>query len=353
MSGFALAAGPVETSIFAVQGVDVDVTDTDATTAKNKALVDVQMKAIVLLAQRLGSPEVAAEVGKLDQKAVLPLLRSLSIEQESTAPGRYIGKFTVRFLPAKIQKLLGNYGISVNTEQAKPMLVLPVWKTATGLELWEDNVWRNTWISQHLEQSLVPIIIPLGDAEDTAGLNADDVLKLDPIKLEALRRRYDVKTVLIATAEAAEGDGIHAVMTGSSELGKINFDKVYTGSPATLESSATLAVTRIHQVMVDKYKSDKQRAIAQAEAAKAQQEGSASHSVPVTVPFSGPSEWNGLRARILATPGVIGVDVSSLAPNGAVVRLMYVGDLQTVQNSIQSTGLQMSQVGGAWVIQPL
>ncbi len=34
----ATAAGPVETSIFAVQGVDVDVTDKDAATAKDKAL---------------------------------------------------------------------------------------------------------------------------------------------------------------------------------------------------------------------------------------------------------------------------------------------------------------------------
>lgn len=348
-----VAAGPVETGVFAVQGVDVDVTDKDATTAKNQALINVQMKAIVLLAQRLGNESLATEIAKLGPKDVLPLLKSLSIEQESTGPGRYIGKFTVRFLPTKIYNLFGSYGVTIVTEQAKPMLVIPLWKGPDGIKLWEDNLWRQAWINLHAEQSQVPLIIPLGDLEDSAAVTTEDLLNLDPLKLEAMRRRYDVATVLVAVGEPADGNGVHASMAGSSELGKVNFDKVYTADEATLEASATLAATRMHGVMIEKYKSDKQKAVAQSEAAKSQDEANASHSIPVAVPFSSPSEWNGIRSRILSAPGVIGVDVSTLAGNGAVIRLMYVGDLQAMQSSIQAAGLQMSQVGGSWVIQPL
>jgi hypothetical protein len=345
----ARAAGPVETSVFAVQGVEVDATDRDAAAAKEKALVEVQMKAIVLLAQKLGSPEMAAEIAKLEPKAVMPLLKSLSIERESTAPGRYIGAFTVRFQPAKIKSLFSSYGVKVAGEQASPILLIPVWKTAQGLVLWDDNTWLKAWRGLKLEQDVVPIIIPLGDAEDIARMTPEDVAKLDPVKLEAIRRRYDVKTMLVATAEAVEGNGIHAIMTGASDLGKITFDKVYTAEEGTLEASAALAATRFHQVMVEKFRSDRQKAVAAANAAKANR----SQSIPVAVPFAGPAEWNGLRARILSTPGVIGVDVSTLAADGAVIRLMFVGELEQMQNSIQATGLQLSQVGGSWVIQPL
>ena len=101
----AVAGGPIETSVFAVQGVDVDVTSTDATTAKNQALMDVQVKAFFSWCERLGTPELAAEAqAKLKPEDIAPYLRSLSIEQETSAPGRYIGKFTVRFLPDKMQK---------------------------------------------------------------------------------------------------------------------------------------------------------------------------------------------------------------------------------------------------------
>ncbi len=341
------AAGPVETSVFAVQGVDADVTDKDVATAKNKALFDVQMKAIVMLAQRLGNETFAAEIAKLGPKDVLPLLKSLSIEQEGTGPGHYIGKFTVRFIPEKVQKLFESYGVHVVSEQATPMLVLPIWKAAEGTQLWGDNLWRTAWLNLHAEQSLVPLIVPIGDLEDTAGITAQDVLNLDPIKLEALRRRYGTRTILVAIAEPAAGNGIHAMMDAESELGKITFDKIYTADPATLEASAALATQRFHAVMIDKYKSDK------AKAEQVSTEANVSHSIPVTVPFSSPSEWNAIRSRILSSPGIIGVDVSTLAGNGAVIRLMYVGDLQVVQDSMPGTGLQMSQIGGNWVIQSL
>jgi hypothetical protein len=343
----AQAAGPVETSVFAVQGVEADVTDKDVATAKNKALYDVQMKAIVMLAQKLGNETFAAEIAKLEAKNVLPLLKSLSIEQEGTGPGHYIGKFTVRFIPEKVQKLFESYGVTIVSEQATPMLVLPIWKTPGGAQLWEDNLWRTAWLNLHAEQSLVPLIVPIGDIEDTAAITAQDVLNLDPIKLEVLRRRYGTRTILVAIAEPAEGNGVHAMMNGESELGNMTFDKIYTSEPATLEASAALAASRFHAVMVDKYKSDK---------AKVEQvgaEANVSRSIPVAVPFSSPSEWNAIRSRILSSPGIIGVDVSTLAGDGAVIRLMYVGDLQFVQSSMQGTGLQMSQIGGNWVIQPL
>ncbi len=347
--GGGFAAGPVETSVFAVQGVAADVTDKDVATAKNKALFEVQMKAIVMLAQRLGNETFAAEVAKLEPKDVLPLLKSLSIEEEGTAPGHYIGKFTVRFLPDKVGKLFASYGVTVVSEQATPMLVLPIWKAPEGTVLWEDNLWRAAWLNLHAEQSLVPLIVPIGDLEDTAAITAQDVLNLDPIKLEALRRRYGTRTVLIAIAEPAEGNGVHATMNGESDLGKMTFDKVYTAEPATLEGSAALAATRFHAVMVDKYKSDK----AQASAGEASSDAGVSSSIPVAVPFSSPSEWNAIRSRILSAPGIIGVDVSTLAGDGAVIRLMFVGDLLEVQTSMQATGLQLSQVGGNWVIQAL
>ena len=336
MLGFAVgahASGPIETSVFAVQGVEADVTDKDVATAKNKALYDVQMKAIVMLAQRLGNETFAAEIAKLEAKDVLPLLKSLSIEQEATGPGHYIGKFTVRFIPEKVQKLFESYGVAIVSEQATPMLVLPIWKTAEGTQLWEDNLWRTAWLNLHAEQSLVPLIVPIGDIEDTAALTAQDVLNLDPIKLEVLRRRYGTRTILVAIAEPAEGNGVRAMMNAESELGKITFDKVYTSDPATLEASAALAASRFHAVMIDKYKSDKAR-VQQVDSG-----ATASHSIPVTVPFTSPSEWNAIRSRILSSSGIIGVDVSTLGGDGAVIRLMYVGELQVVQTSMQGTGL--------------
>jgi hypothetical protein len=343
------AAGPVETSIFAVQGVAVDITDVDADAAKQKALVDAQMKAFALLAQRLGNQSIVDAVAKFDDKRVLPFLKSLSIEDESISPGRYKGTLTVRFLPAKIRSLYGEFGVKVGSEQGPSLLVLTVWKGATGNVLWEDNPWRQAWINLRAEQSLVPVIVPLGDFDDTELLSVADVLSEDAVKIEALRKRYDVKKVIVAFAEPAENGAVHATMSGDSPLGKLSFDKIYDGETGKVEDSANLAAQRFHGVMLDKFKSGAVKVADQKRATEA----NARKTLSVRVPFSGPSEWNGLRSRILSTPGVTGLDVSTLGADGAVVALTFVGTPEDMQSSMQASGLSLSQAGGGWQISQL
>lgn len=342
-AGLAHASGPIETSPYAVQGVDVDETDTSAKTAKDKAIIDVQMKAIVLLGQNLGSLEAAGELAKLDQKQVMPLLKSLSIEKETISPGRYQASFTVRFLPAKVKPLLTSLGVRLPEEQGPSMLVIPVWTNDSGqLVLWDDNPWRKAWLDLHSSQGQIPIIIPLGDDDDATTLSPKDVASNDVVKIEAIRRRYDVKTLLIAFAQASPDGGIHARVVGTSPLGKITIDKIYTADTRTLTDSAALAAQRFQTLMTDKFRSDQAKAAAKT--------SGAAQALGVSIPFSGPSQWNGLRARILSTPGVVGLDVTSLDIQGASARLLYNGAVEDLSNSFQAAGLRLDQQGTGWVI---
>lgn len=344
----ALAAGPIETSPFAVQGVAVDVTDTNAAAAKNKAIIDVQLKAFVTLAENLGSPEIAVEAAKLDAATVVPMLKSLSIEQEKISPSHYQGTFTVRFLPDRVKPTLTRLGVTIPESQGPAMLVIPVWSDGTNTVLWEDNPWRKAWQNLNAQQAQIPIIVPLGDQDDSSILSPQDAVNNDPVKLEALRRRYDVKTLLVAFAEPAEGGGIHVRMFGKSPLGKITIDKTYVADSGTTQDAALLAAQRVHKVMLDKYQSD----VARVAAAKAEQQAANSgpQSVPVLIPFEGPSQWNGLRSRIISTPGVVGVDLQSLDAQGASARLLYTGTLEEMQSSLQSAGLQLKREGGSWMV---
>src|SRR5437868_13772358 len=96
--GVAIAA-PVETNLFSVTGVDVDVTDKDASAARTKAIIEAQVKAFHVLAERLASESDAKRLDSLTQQDIGRMLRSLSIEEEPTAPGRDTAKLTCRFLP--------------------------------------------------------------------------------------------------------------------------------------------------------------------------------------------------------------------------------------------------------------
>jgi len=348
LSGHVFASGPVETSPYAVQGVEVDVTDVNAASAKEKALTEVQMKAFLALAQKLGDASSATELAKLDSKQVIPLLKSLSIEEEKISPGRYQGKFTVRFLPEKIKPMFSRIGIPLPESQGPALLVVPVWKNEQGqLSLWDDNEWRRAWLGLNAQQAQIPLIIPLGDSDDSSTLSTQDATTEDPIKLEKLRRRYDVKTLVVAFAEPAPGGGVHAHVVGNSPLGKITIDKVYRADSGTINDSAIMAAQRFQQLMIDKFRSDLSKLANRAANSNAPQ------SIAVAIPFTSPTAWNGLRARILSTPGVVGVDVTSLDGQGASARLLYSGNLDDIQTSFQATGLQMQRSTGTWVIEQI
>jgi hypothetical protein len=348
-----LEAAPIETNLFAVSGVDVDITDTDATTAKNKAIIEAQIKGFHMLAVRFGGDEAANKFAKLTPKDIGRMLRSLSIEEEHTGPGRYIGKLTVRFLPGKVRKLFGEYGLTIVEDQSPPMVIVPVWKTAEGSLLWEDNPWKKAWTDLKAEQAIVPVIVPIGDLQDTQAISAEEALANDSVKLESLMIRYDAKAILVAVAEPAPEGGVHAVMFGETPLGKVTFDKIYTADDKTLEASLALAAQRFHGVMLDKWRSTRARLAAE-ERARQQAELAAQgpQHLLVSVPFSSVVEWNSIRSRLDGTPGLVGVDVSSIAGTGAVVSLSYSAAVADLQSSLAGRGLLLNQVGGTWVLQP-
>jgi len=342
----AYASGPIETSPYAVQGVAVDETDISAKAAKDKALLDVQMKALPMLGQQLGSDQAGQELARLDQKQVIPLLKSLSIENEVISPGRYQGTFTVRFLPDRVKPLLQQMGVHLPSEQGPPMLVIPVWTDENGKTLlWEDNPWRKAWLDLHASQAQIPILVPLGDSDDADTLTAQDITANNAVKLEAIRRRYDVKTILVAIAQPAQGGGVHVHLSGKSPLGKITIDKVYTADSHQVADSAVAAAQRFQLLITDKFRSD-QANMASAAAGRAE-------TLPVTVPFSGPSQWNGLRSRILSTPGVVGLDVTSLEAGGASAQLSYNGAMEDLATSFQAVGLKLENNGASWSVVPL
>lgn len=349
----ALAAGPVETNVFAVQGVQVDVTSTDATTAKNQALTDVQVKAFYELVERFGSAELSASLReKLKPEDIVPYLKSLSIEQETSAPGRYIGTFTVRFLPAQTRKFFAAYGIDVPEHQAEPILVLPVWRGPEANQLWEDNLWRKAWLDLKGEQGLVPVIVALGDLEDSETISVEAALNNDPIRIEAIRKRYDAPSILVAQAQPAEG-GIHIYVEGETRLGKVTFNKIVKSEDGLPETAAAAGIREFQALLVETYKKREAKIAAAAAADEAARNANKSHSIAVAVPFGSPREWNAIRSRILTAPNVIGVDLSTLSADGAVIRLMFTDTVPLLQDNMQRVGLKLSQYGATWVIQSM
>ena len=97
--------------------------------------------------------------------------------------------------------------------------MLPVWNGPEGPVAWEDNPWRKAWLDLNTDNDLVPIIVPLGDLDDSETISAEEALRGNEVKLQSLKLRYEAETVLVAVAEPEGESSIHAVISGSLAVG--------------------------------------------------------------------------------------------------------------------------------------
>ncbi len=329
-------------ALFTVTGVEVDVTDTDAAKAKLKAISQAQVKAFHILVERLGDEGAASKVADFTPSDIGRLMASLSVEQERTGPQRYIGKLTIKFLPQRVREALASINFNLVEEQAPRIVVIPVWRSNEGVVVWDENPWREAWQSLKAENSLVPVLVPLGDLTDAQSLTPEEALAKDIQKLQAVGYRYGAETVLVAIAEPVGNNSVRATMQGASPLGELEFDKTYVSTDGGIEAAAKQAAARFHAVMTFKWK-------------QARKSNGLLNSnvqvVNVAVPFSSLNEWNALRGQLSITSGVQEVDVSSLSSNGAIVRLTYVNGFENLRAAMQQQRLSLILVGGTWVLQ--
>ncbi|MGI9464370.1 MAG: DUF2066 domain-containing protein [Aestuariivirgaceae bacterium] len=338
-----LAGNPAKADpLFTVTGVKVDATDTDAAKAKLKAISQAQVKAFHILVERLGSEGDAAKVAHFKPSDIGRLMASLSVEEERSGPQRYIGKLTIKFLPQRVREALATINFELVEEQAPRIVVIPLWRTDQGTLIWDENPWRDAWQSLKAENSLVPVLIPLGDLTDTQSLTVEEALADNPQKLQALGYRYDAETVLVAIAEPVGDNSVRAVMQGETPLGEIAFDKTYVSTEGGIAAAARQAAARFHAVMIFKWK-------------KVRKSNGLLNSdlqvVNLAVPFRSLSEWNALRGQLSVTPGVQAIDVSSLSSTGAQVRLTYSNGFENLRIAMQQQRLSLVLVGGTWVLQ--
>jgi Uncharacterized protein conserved in bacteria (DUF2066) len=344
LAAVAGAGSARESTLYTVSNVEVDVTAKDASTAKLKAISEAQVKAFTILAERLGGPDAVTAVAYLGEADIGRMMSSLSIQSEKSGPGRYIGKLSIAFLPDKVREALAQLGVSYSEQRAPRIVILPVWNGPEGPVAWEDNAWRKAWLSLNAENDLVPVIVPLGDLDDSETITAEEALRGNAVKLESLKLRYEAEAVMVAVAEPVGETSIRAVMSGESPLGIVTFDKVYDGAEGGQEAAAAMAAQRFVALLNEKWKG--------ASAGNPQQSGPV-QTIAVTVPFTTASQWNGIRTQLLSVQGVAQIDVTTMAAGGARIRLGFTSGFGELQQSLAVVGMKLVDIKGAWVLQPL
>lgn len=351
LAGIVIAGGPStvlaqaptarNSAVYEVRGVDVKVKDESAAKAKVKAIIEAQQKAFAILLGRLLGDVAKTNPPDIPAGEIARVMGGLSIEKEHTSARQYIATLTIRFRPEAVQQLLEAHKLSFSAEQAPTVLLLAVYKVGDRAVLWESpNPWRDAWSALGPENSLTPILLPLGDLTDTDTITAKDVIEGRQEKFEALKQRYKVEHVLISVAETdTSRTKLTIILKGDSPAGPLNWKDSFSGQPGDIEATANAAAKRFLAAIEDKWRTN-----------GPQQPAGSGQAYTVTVPFTGLGEWQQIRNQIKTVFGVGGINIKTLSGRGAIVDIMFDGSLGQLSRQLESQGLILADNGDSLVL---
>ena len=271
-------------------------------------------------------------VPTMTDSALTGMVDDFAVEEEHSSSVRYIARLNFRFRRDAVRQFLLGAGVPFAEERSKPIVVLPVWSGAQSAVLWEDpNPWREAFAQKERGEGLVPFIVPLGDVEDLAAINAERALNADPAALAAIADRYQGQEVLIAQA-SPEGDQVSVVV------------RRYQGG--------TLAST--NQVRAPDLNAAVDAVTAPIEADWKEQNligGGGEQTLTLTVPVTDLKDWTEIRGRLQAVSSLRKMSLLSLTRSAAAVQITYAGDQRQLQLALAQRDLTLAQdLTGGWVL---
>ena len=325
-------------NVFQVDRIKVDVSAASTTLARATALQRGQAEALSKAMQRLVKQEEWERLPDIRTLDIENLVEVLRISDEKTGPTRYLATLSVEFKRGPLRDLLRSYGVAVTEVQNKPALLLPVLEDLQGLQAWGEHWWQQGWQNFDIDNNPAPLMLPMGDIEDSMIANAEDILIGDPIKLQTLNDRYGTQTVIVAHALAdVEGQlGVTAYIFGA-ESSDVIVRTYRTGQPH--EDMGRVAVDEISAALAERWKQV---------AAVASDER---QMLRVRAAYPGLKDWTRLLSRLNEAKLVRNVTIVELAKNYAYVDIAYIGSVSQLGGNLGQRGLVLAeQETGGWTV---
>ncbi len=330
---------------FTIGNVAVDATAKSAAAAREEAIAEGQRQAFDRLIARLVPKELVGQVPRLDAQDITNLVRDFEVNSEKTSAVRYLANLQIRFKPDAVRALLRGAKVPFAELMARPLVVLPVLRSAAALSLWDDpNPWRMAWANAPPWDGLVPLIEPKGDNTDIADIGPEQAIMREPDRIAAIARRYGAAGALVVYAsrhlDPASGQPVLDVTAVRSDAAN---DQTLVQSFVAREGEDDAALYARAQQSIAATVED---AWKRANLLRFDEP----RGIEVSVPLKDLAGWIAVRQRIAGIPFVSGSGVRSLTRENAVLSLQYFGDEGQLAGALAQRGLTLEEGATGWTL---
>jgi len=324
---------------FAVD-VNVDVTDNNASLARERAMNEANRAAIVEVAKRITTAEGAIRLGAMTDEQLINFIKEVSVNSEKSSNIRYIASLRVVLNENMLRQYMEERQIPLLADNDNRILVIPVFREYENDKplLWEaGNLWRLAWENSPHNNSIK--FIPLAAsgtnymlidankavAADGEALNklmivngADDVYVLDAV--------YDGIDGLIIQATSYKGNRQTIKVAGDRSSGIELFKNAVDDVKAQLEQ-------QYHQQNL--------------------QENNKENTQTVLFNFNTLSEWIRTEQLLRKLPGVQNIETQAMGTNKIQFNLIFNGSFDKLLYALREKSYTLTDNGNYAVLEKL
>ena len=296
---------------------------------------------------RLVPDREQARVPRLTAADIAELIRDFGVDTEKTSSVRYLAPLRVRFQRAGVRRLLRDTGVPFAETRSKPVLVLPVYRRAGALLLWDRaNGWREAWGELPPSDGLVPMILPKGVLEDVNDIGPEQALRGEEARFRAIAKRYGATDILLAVARlgtdrSANTFVLHVEVSRFGKAGQgRTIVRSFSAKPGqSVRQLLGHSAREIRKRIEESWKQDNLLRF-----------GDARWLTAVT-PLSGLSDWVNVRRRLAEIAFVQASDLMSLSRREATIRLSFIGDEEQLILALAQRDLNLTRGAVTWQLE--
>ncbi len=337
--------GPVD--VYTVTDIPVDITAATTSAARERAFAEGQRMGLLLLGEQLGLPAFALTVERLSDDDVGQLVRSFSVANERTLPGRYIADMTFVYEPQAMRSLLRDGRVTAaQAVDNDRVVIIPVFDSGQGAgpRLWDPpNPWFDAWLDYDPESRGTEILLPYGDLLDVSDLSVEAAVATDTAALASLIERYGAGRSVVAIARP-EGRSLSVSLNATSLTSLQAIDTI--AAPMGIGTNQATAMQQAVQQVADRIDSGLfLTAAPTAQPVRFPSGGNAS-TITISIPIDAPADWYQVVQTLNQLPIIVGESLLSLAPREAIVRIEHLGSEDQLRTALAEQSLILQAAGG-------
>lgn len=330
--------------LYTVAQISVAAEARNAVEAKQQAIAAGQQKALRVLLKRLTGFQFHNRLPQLAEAQVEQMIDGFEVRQERNSATAYLATLDFTFHPKPVKDLLNRFGIPYTEEQAPEILLIPAYSEKGGLKAAGRNLWHQAFTRLDLASGLTPVKLAAPRADVTAAMLDNSKMPLFEV-METLKYQFRAQYLVLAAAGTDPGVGsLKMRLIGLDPSGEIRLERSFRIYGGNTGEAAQRAATVALKVLEARWKLTRLASPGPIEAA------ADLSSVQLSAQFTGLKEWQVIRARLEKIPGVQDVEVKSLHPRGAALKLDFPGGAEGLSRAAGAQGLAVENNAGQWVL---